>query len=66
MNDAKKVLLELGYDEVRSRSGDWTPTASLNGELGTTDDTHIYVFDDEPAELVDPENGEVCGFARQS
>ena len=69
MNDAKGVLQYLGYDEIRDRDGgEWKPLEAVNGQLGTTDDTHLIRPQNNPhlCRLVDPESGERIGTARKA
>jgi hypothetical protein len=68
MNDVASVLKRLGYGEVRLNGGEWVPLSTLNGELGTTDETEIRIPSswDHRVRLVDAETEKPVGRARKA
>jgi hypothetical protein len=67
MHDVKGVLDHLGYDEIRSASGEWRPLSEVNGWLGTTDETDILdTGHEEGLRLRDRETGDMIAFARKT
>lgn len=68
MHDVKGVLDFLDYDQLRPAGGEWQPLSEVNGQYGTTDETHLirHRQEDGVMRLVDAETGEQVATARKN